>query len=193
MKPLAVQEILPLAEYEQRRPQFRKQAQTERDLRRIELGDSCVVIFENRMTIQYQVQEMLRVERDDSADRIKLELSCFNLLIPDENELSATLLIRVHEYREVDNVLQQLNGITRNCISLDIAGDPVFATFDVDEDTLVCDSDVFYIRFPMTPEQAAAFRNPSIPVVLRATHEKCSDTVPISDELRRSLIKDLSS
>ena len=193
MKPLAVQEILPLTDYEQRRPQFRKEAQAERDLRRIELGDSCVVIFENRMTVQYQVQEMLRVERDDSADRIKLELSCFNLLIPGENELSATLLIRVPEYRDVDNVLQQLNGITRECISLDIGGNPVYASFDVDEDTLVCDSDVFYIRFSMLPEQAAAFCNPSIPAVLRASHEKCSDAVPISAELRSSLIKDLSS
>ncbi len=193
MKPLAVQEILPIAEYEQRRSQFRKEAQAERDLRRIELGNSCVIIFENRMTVQYQVQEMLRVERDDSDDRIKLELSCFNLLIPGENELSATLLIRVPEYRDVDNVLQSLNGITHECISLDIAGEPVYATFDVDEDTLVCDSDVFYVRFSMTPEQAAAFCNPSVAVALRSTHEKCSDTVPISAELRSSLIKDLSS
>jgi hypothetical protein len=191
MKPLTVEEILSNDAYERERARLRKEAIEKRDQRRITLGDSCVVVFENRHTVQYQVQEMLRVERDDSPDRIALELSCFNLLIPGHNELSATLLIRVPEYREVDNVLQRLSGITRQCISLEIGGEPVYASFDVDEDTLVCDSDVFYIRFSMTAQQAAAFRNPSVSVLLRGSHEKCRAEVPIEGVLRASLIEDL--
>lgn len=191
MKPLDVEDILSCEEYEAQRSELRKQATGLRELRRFELSDSCVVIFENRRTVQYQVQEMLRVDRDDSPERIALELSCFNLLIPAASELSATLLIRVPEYREVDNVLQRLNGITRECLSLVVGEDPVYAIFDVDEDTLVCDSDVFYIRFLMNDQQMKDFCNPSVPVALRSTHEKCSANVTIHDEARRSLIEDL--
>jgi hypothetical protein len=193
MKPLSVQEILPIEVYELQRSAVRKRATTLRELRRFELADSCVVVFENRTTVQYQVQEMLRVEKEVSPDRIALELSCFNLLIPGTNELSATLLIRVPEYREVDNLLQRLNGITHECISLVVNGEPVYATFDVDEETLICDSDVFYIRFSMTSEQTAAFIDEKLPVSLRASHEKCNAEIPIASVVRQSLVEDLQS
>ncbi len=190
MKSLAVQEILSHEAYEQQRAAFRAEALAMRELRRFELSDS-VVIFENRKTVQYQVQEMLRVDRDHSAERIALELSCFNLLIPGDHELSATLVIRVPEYREVDNALQRLNGLTWVCIRFEIGDEQVFARFDVDEDTLVCDSDVFYIRFSMSREQATAFCDPAVPVKLRSVHEKCSADVEIHGEARMSLIEDL--
>ncbi|MCB2205688.1 DUF3501 family protein [bacterium] len=193
MKPLEVQEILSLQSYEQQRDVLRREATALRKLRRFELSDACVLIFENRKTVQYQVQEVMRVERDDSPEHIALELSCFNLLIPRDRELSATLVIRVPEYREVDNALQRLNGITRECISLKIGEEKVYATFDVDEDTLVCDSDVFYIRFTLTEEQVAAFCNPSVPAMLESVHEKCSAEVPIPQQARVSLIEDISS
>ncbi|MDT8322796.1 MAG: DUF3501 family protein [Bacteroidota bacterium] len=193
MKALAVTDILPHAEYEKQRAALRKEALAQRERRRFELADACVVIFENRGTVQYQVQEMLRVDKDDSPERIALELSCFNLLIPGEHELSATLVIRVPEYREVDNALQRLNGITRQCISLRIGDEDVYAHFDVDEDTLVCDSDVFYIRFSLTPEQAAAFSNPAVDAVLRSVHEKCMAEVPVTGAARKSLIEDLNA
>lgn len=193
MKPLAVTDILPCKEYEQQRAALRREAIAERDLKRFELNDACVVIFENRRTVQYQVQEMLRVDKDDSPERIALELSCFNLLIPGEHELSATLVIRVPEYREVDNALQRLNGITRECISLRIGSEDVYAHFDVDEDSLVCDSDVFYIRFTLTPEQAAAFSNPAVNASLRSVHEKCTADVPVTGDARKSLIEDLNA
>lgn len=193
MKPLEVQDILSLETYDSKREDYRREATALRKLRRFELSDSCVLIFENRKTVQYQVQEMIRVERDDSPEHIALELSCFNLLIPGERELSATLVIRVPEYREVDNALQRLNGITRQCISLNIGAEKVYASFDVDEDTLVCDSDVFYIRFTLTEEQVAAFCNPSIPARLQSVHDKCRAEADIPHDARLSLIEDISS
>jgi hypothetical protein len=193
MKELAVTDILPYREYEKQRATLRKEALAQRDMKRFELNDACVIIFENRTTVRYQVQEMLRVDKDDSPERIALELSCFNLLIPAEHELSATLVIRVPEYREVDNALQRLNGITRQCISLRVGNEDVYARFDVDEDTLVCDSDVFYIRFALTPEQVAAFSNPAVDAALRSVHDKCRAEVPMTGAARKSLIEDLNA
>ena len=193
MKPLSVEEILSIDVYERDRCDLRKEATALRELRRFVLGESCVVIFENRTTVQYQVQEMLRVERQVSPERIALELSCFNMLIPGKNELSATLLLRIPEYREVENVLQALSGITRECISIALGEEHIYATFDVDEDTLSCDIDVFYIRFPMTEEQVKRFMDPEVSVTLCANHEKCRAEVAIDAEARRSLLEDLRS
>ena len=94
MEALKVEDILSLAAYEDRRPEIRGRMQGLRQLRRLELSDACVVIFENRETVQFQVQEMLRVDQSDTAERIALELSCFNLLVPGKNELSATPIPR---------------------------------------------------------------------------------------------------
>lgn len=191
MKALSVEDILPIDSYERDRGALRKEAIALRELRRFVLDDSCVIIFENRKTVQYQVQEMLRVDRQDTPERIALELSCFNLLIPGPNELSATLLLRIPEYRDVDNILKKLNGITRECLSLVIGGQRVFAKFDVDEDSVACGNDVFYIRFPMTEDLVRAFRDPGVSAMLCAEHEKCRAEVVIGEEARRSLIEDL--
>ena len=191
MEALKVEDILSLAAYEDRRPEIRRRMQGLRQLRRLELSDACVVIFENRETVQFQVQEMLRVDQSDTAERIALELSCFNLLVPGKNELSATLILRVPEYRDVDNTLRRMSGLARGCISLAVGDDRIPARFDVEDEAVFLTSDVFYIHFDFTEEQIAAFSNPSIPVILQSCHEHCSASVPITGETRASLLRDL--
>ncbi|MBR9979350.1 MAG: DUF3501 family protein [Bacteroidetes bacterium] len=191
MKALSVEEILSLQEYERQRAYTRSHMQDLRRLRRLELGDSCVVIFENRETVRFQVQEMLRVEQSDSPERVALELSCFNLLIPGPNELSATLILRIPEYRDVDNTLRRMQGLTKDCIAMHVGEDRIPARFDVEDESLLCTGDVFYIHFAFTEAQIAAFSNPAVPVSLRSCHKHCTAEVAIEGETRSSLLKDL--
>lgn len=188
---LAVEDILSLKAYDEQRGEIRARMNSLRQLRRVELSDACVVIFENRETVQFQVQEMLRVEQNDHADRIALELSCFNLLIPAKNELSATLILRIPEYRDVDNTLKRMQGLTRGCIALRVGDERITARFDVEDESVFYTGDVFYIHFAFTDEQIAAFSNPSISVVLESCHEHCSARVVLEGETRASLLKDL--
>lgn len=191
MELLAIEDILPLDAYEQQRAAVRAQMNALRRLRRVELGDSFVVIFENRDTVRFQVQEMLRVERSDHPDRIALELSCFNLLIPGKNELSATLILRIPEYREVDSTLKRMEGLTRECIALQIGEERVPARFDIEDESILYTGDVFYIHFAFTEQQIAAFANPSVPSTLTSCHAHCNAHVVIEGETRRSLLDDL--
>ena len=191
MEALKVEDILSLKQYELQRPDMRTRMQSLRQLRRVELSDACVVIFENRETVQFQVQEMLRVDQSDAPERIALELSCFNLLVPARNELSATLILRIPEYRDVDNTIKRMQGLTKGCIALHVGEERIPARFDVEDESLLCTGDVFYIHFAFSETQIAAFSNPSIPVTLRACHDHCSAEVPITGETRRTLLQDL--
>jgi hypothetical protein len=190
MQTLTVSDIQSNADYEAVRPQVRRDICALRTLRRVELSDTFVVIFENRDTVRFQVQEMLRVERTDSPERIALELSCFNLLIPGDGELSATLLIRVPEYHSIEERLQKLAGITRNAISLVVAGEEIPARFEI-EDDIACESDVLYIRFPFTDGQRTLFCTRNTTVLLRSLHPECTAEVAIAGDLRDSLAGDL--
>ncbi len=190
MQALTVSDIQTNAEYEEVRCRTRKEISELRALRRVELSDTFVVIFENRDTVRFQVQEMLRVERMDSPERIALELSCFNLLIPGENELSATLMITVPEYDSIEERLSRMAGLTRNALSLVVGDEAIPARFEI-EDDLACESDVLYIRFPFTEVQRAIFCTPSTPVRLLSSHTECVAEALIDGELRSSLIADL--
>lgn len=191
MEALKVEEILSLSAYEQHRAEMRTRMQRLRQLRRLELGDSCVVIFENRETVRFQVQEMLRVDQTDTPERIALELSCFNLLVPKTHELSATLILRVKEYREVDDTLKRMTGLTKDCIALHVGDERIPARFDVEDESLLCTGDMFYIHFAFSESQIAAFGDPAVPVALRACHANCSADIPIVGETRQSLLQDL--
>ncbi|MCZ7556323.1 MAG: DUF3501 family protein [Bacteroidia bacterium] len=190
MQTLTVSDIQSNAEYEAVRAQVRKDICALRSLRRVELSDTFIVIFENRDTVRFQVQEMLRVERMDSPERIALELSCFNLLIPAEGELSATLMIRVPEYHSIEERLERMAGITRNALSLVVGHHEIPARFEI-EDDIACESDVLYIRFHFTSEQRSLFCTPATPVQLRSIHPECHASVALEGELRNSLIGDL--
>ncbi|MFZ1730175.1 MAG: DUF3501 family protein [Bacteroidota bacterium] len=191
MEALAVEDILSLQDYEQQRGEVRARMNDLRQLRRLELSDACVVIFENRETVQFQVQEMLRVEQNDHPERIALELSCFNLLIPAKNELSATLILRIPEYRDVDNTIKRLQGLTRGCIALRVGEDRIPARFDVEDESIFFTGDMFYIHFAFSDEQIAAISNPSVPVTLESCHDNCTAEVVLEGETRGSLLKDL--
>jgi hypothetical protein len=93
MKPLEFSEIRHIADYEAERKSWRPEVMALKDRRRIRLGEHMTFLFENRETVRYQIQEMMRIERIVEPEAIRHELDTYNELIPGPNELSASLLI----------------------------------------------------------------------------------------------------
>src|ERR1700757_798665 len=111
MKKLTRSDLMSLEQYAEKRPQIRAEVMAHKQNRQLELGPHMRLLFEDRLTILYQIQEMLRVERIFEAVGIQEELDAYNPLIPDGDNLKATLLI---EYEDVDErrvALMQLKGV----------------------------------------------------------------------------------
>jgi hypothetical protein len=191
MKKVEPSEILDLTSYEKIRSEFLEKMIELKRPRRIHVGDSLCFIFENRDTVIFQIQEMTRAERTVSEAAIAEEVAVYNELVPGENELSATLMIEIPDQAIIRRELDRLVGIDEH-VHLDIGGAAVAATFDAkqfEEDRI---SAVQYIRFPLDPELAARFRDPSVPVELRVDHPNYAAKTAVEGEARASLAADLA-
>lgn len=190
MKPIVIDEILDLTAYEKVRQEFRARIIELKAPRRVSVGNELTFLFENRDTVRFQIQEMLRAERTVREEDIQLELDVYNELIPGEHELSATLMIEIQAAGRVRETLDRLIGIDEH-VFLDIGDATVRATFDpkqFEEDRI---SAVQYVRFPLGPELAARFRDPSVPVRLRVDHPSYAASAAVEGASRESLAADL--
>src|SRR5258708_21270881 len=97
--------LMPLETYARERPQFRAKVIAHKKHRTVHLGEHITLIFEDELTIRYQVQEMLRIERIFEAGGIKEELAAYNPLVPDARNLRATMMI---EYPDPDERAKRL-------------------------------------------------------------------------------------
>ena len=111
MKKLSRDDLYSLEEYAQIRHEFRSKVMQHKQNRRVELGAHASLYFEDRLTMQYQIQEMLRIERIFEADAIEEELAAYNPLIPDESNLKATFMLEYGDVEERHAALAELNGI----------------------------------------------------------------------------------
>jgi len=155
MKPIDVSEIKNIAEYELERAELRPRMMALKDRRRVHVGDHLTLLFENRDTVCYQIQEMMRVERMVLPEAIQHEVDTYNELIPSHGDLSACLLIEYESPEERDVRLRELRGLEEH-VSIAVADLPptpaIFDTRQISTDRL---SAVQYIKFPLTPEQRA--------------------------------------
>jgi hypothetical protein len=191
MQKVNVDEILDLTAYEKIRPEFLEKTIAMKEPRRVQVGESLCFIFENRDTVIFQVQEMTRAERTVDAAKIAEEVAVYNDLVPGEYELSATLMIQIPDLSKIRAELDRLIGIDEH-VFLEVGGQRVQATFDekqFEEDRI---SAVQYIRFPLGPELAARFRDPSVPARLCVDHENYAEASPLEGETRASLAADLA-
>ena len=192
MKPLELKEIKPLSEYESIRKEFRKEIIALKKLRRIPLGDRISLVFENRDTILFQIQEMMRVEHIYHTAKVQDELDTYNPLIAGPGELSATLFIEITESEQIQEILGILQGIDNGrSVFMEIGQERVYGQFEEGhskEDKL---SAVHYVRFRLSPEQQATFRNGEIPAALVVDHPQYRARTPLDQEVRRELLRDL--
>jgi hypothetical protein len=160
MQPLTAADLLSLEQYARERDGFRRRAIEHRRERRLRVGGHCTLCFEDRFTIQYQVQEMLRAERIFEAEGIAAELAVYNPLIPDGRNLKATLLIEYPDREERIRQLAQLRGIERACWLCVAGHDAVraIADEDLERETEDKTSAVHFLRFEFTPQMIVALK-----------------------------------
>jgi Protein of unknown function (DUF3501) len=192
MKGVAREQVLDLVAYERIRPEFLERTIQLKKPRRIAVGDRLTFIFENRDTVLFQIQEMLRAERAVKEEKILDEIAVYNELVPGANELSATLMIEIPETKRIRAELDRLIGIDEH-VFLDVGTESVRATFDPKQFESDRISAVQYVRFPLGPTLACKFCDRSVPVTLRVEHPNYRESTAITGHSRESLIGDLSA
>jgi hypothetical protein len=193
MKKLTRDDLMSLEEYSEARDEFRNDVLAHKRNRRLELGTNAALYFEDRLTMQYQVQEMLRIERIFETAGINDELDAYNPLIPDGSNWKATFMIEFPEAEERRAMLQQLRGVEDRVYVRVGDFERVFAI--ADEDLERADDEktsaVHFLRFELPQEQVAALRSGA---ELAAGIDHDSYTVeisPLPENIRNSLLGDL--
>ena len=162
MRKLIPSDLYSLEAYARERAAFRARVLEHKRPRSVAVGPNVTLVFEDRLTIQYQIQEMLRVERVFEAAGIQDELDAYNPLVPDGSNLKATMLIEFPDPEERARRLQQLHGIEHR-VALRVGARTVQAVADEDMDRSNADktSAVHFLRFELDADQVAAFKNGS--------------------------------
>jgi hypothetical protein len=191
MKPLTASDVWGLEGYERHRDEFRRRIIELKKVRRLPLGPRATLVFENRNTLLFQVQEMLRVERLSSPADVARELEVYNELVPGDGELSATLFIEITDLADIRPELDRLIGLDEH-LFLRVGDHTVRATFDpkqMEEDRI---SAVQYVRFPLEGPAGEAFADPATPAFLGVDHPHYDAEVEIPAPTRASLLADLA-
>ena len=195
MNKLTLSDVKNLHEYELIRDDWKREVIAEKARRRVSLGEWISLVFENRLTVLHQVQEMCRAERIVKPASVQQELDVYNELLPGPGELSATLLVEITDVERVKDELDKLLGLTSGeHLWLEIAGRRVFARFldgQSREDRIAA---VQYLRFPVgtDPVVRAALEDGPLPVVLHLAHPHVRASTLLPPETRRELARDLA-
>jgi hypothetical protein len=186
-------DLLPIAEYDFRRKALKHNLLPLKRQRRVEVGPFATFYFENYATMWLQVQEMLRIEKG-GEEQIAGELEAYNPLIPQGDELIATMMLEIEDANRRHNTLLTLGGIEET-VFLEIGNAQIHATPTEYDDRTTADgktSSVHWLRFKLTPEQISQFRDPGIRVVLGVSHRSYGHMAVLSAEARAALAKDFA-
>lgn len=193
MKKLTRDDLLSLEEYAEKRSQMRAEVMAHKKNRQVPLGPNATLYFEDRLTIQYQVQEMLRAERIFERQGIEDELDAYNPLIPDGSNWKATFMIEYPDPQERKAALQKLIGIEDHVWVRVDGFERVYAIADEDleRETEEKTSSVHFLRFELSPEMVAAAGSGAA-VHIGVDHPNYHYEVsPVPAEVRDSLVSDL--
>lgn len=194
MKKLSREDLYSLEEYSEMRDEYRKKIIAHKEDRRLELGDNVLLMFEDRMIIQYQVQEMLKAEKIFDAAGIEEELGAYNPLIPDGTNWKATMLIQYTDVEERQQKLAQLIGI-EDKIWMQVDGfDRIYAIADEDleRDNAEKTSAVHFMRYELDKDMIAAVKAGAA-ISAGVEHQNYQAVVsPVAANLRDSLAADLA-
>ena len=191
MRKVAIDDIVGFPGYEKIRQDFRRRIIELKKNRRIPLGDRVSLVFENRDTVIFQIQEMLRVERISDLDKIRHEIETYNQLIPDSRELSATLFLEVEDQTHLREELVKFQGIEQ-AISLRIAARRLPARFQTGRSKEDKMSAVQYVRFRFDDQALEAFVS-GAQTELVIDHQNYNAAVVLQPEIQRSLAEDLTT
>jgi Protein of unknown function (DUF3501) len=184
-------DILPPAEYAAMRSEQRKRITEIKRHRRVEVGPFATFYFENYETMRHQVQEMLHIERGGEA-QIEDELAAYNPLIPQENELVATVMFEIDDPARRASVLARLGGIEDH-VFLDIAGQRIRGEPDPTRENTSPEgkaSSVQFLRFPFTDDQIARFKTSGAQAIAGFDHPNYGHMAVLPEPVRAALAED---
>jgi len=192
MRPISIEEIQTLQAYELARPDFRQSVIEMKTRRRVALGPVVTLVFENRDTVRFQIQEMLRVERIVRPDRVQEEIDVYNELLPGANEVAATLFLEVTELAKVQPTLDRFIGLDEpGHLVLAAGGEPSFARFAAGQSREDRISAVHYVRFPLSGAARRAIESAG-PVSLSLDHAGYRASASLPKEAVAELARDLA-
>ena len=186
-------DLFSLEKYSTERAAFRARVIEHKRARQVQLGPNVTLLFEDRLTVHYQIQEMLRIERIFEAAAIQEELDAYNPLIPDGRNLKAAMLIEFPEETERRRVLATLGGVEHRVYAQVEGRERVFAIADEDLDRSAEDktSAVHFLRFEISSGAIEALRNGAA-LGFGIDDARLRLEVVVSDETRRALMMDFS-
>ena len=193
MQKLSKDTLYSLEEYSNIRNDFRKKVMEHKKHRQVHIGPHATLYFEDLLTMQYQVQEMLRIERIFEAEGINEELEAYNPLIPDGSNWKATFMVEFPDVEERQAMLTQLVGIENQVFVRIGELDKVYAIADEDleraDETKT--SAVHFMRFELAPEMVEALKGGAA-LSAGIDHENYQVEIsPVADNIRASLLGDL--
>ena len=194
MSRLSRESLMTLEAYAKERKDFRARVIAHKKPRTVHLGEHITLIFEDELTIRYQVQEMLRIEKIFEERGIQDEIEAYTPLIPDGRNLKATMLIEYEDVDERREALAKLKGV-EDRTWIRVEGCPrVFAIADEDleRENDVKTSAVHFLRFELTQEMAASLKY-GVALAMGVDHPGYSATLdPVAPQSRAALVKDLA-
>jgi len=181
-----------LEEYSRIRTDFKRTAVNHRKHRQVQLGDHMTLHFEDRVTVKYQIQEMLLIEKTFTSEGIQDELDAYNPLIPTGTNLKATLTIEYSDPTVRAQKLEELHKI-EDLIFVQVEGHtPVFAIADEDMDrsTDTKTAAVHFLRFELTPAMIEDIKNLDKKLIIGSAHNAYTTIIEVNTLTREMLVKD---
>ena len=192
MDKLTRSNLMSLEQYADDREIFRARVMAHKNNRRVAIGPNVTLYFEDSLTMQYQIQEMLRLERIFEADKIQEELDAYNPLIPDGRNLKATMMIEFPDVEERRTELQRLVGIeTALWLTVgDLSRVTPIANEDLDRETVDKTSAVHFVRFEFSEQMIMSLRSGE-QLFIGIDHPAYGYNTQVSTCTRSSLVHDL--
>jgi hypothetical protein len=186
--------LLTLEAYAKQRPEFRARVMAHKKDRTVHLGENVTLVFEDELTMRYQIQEMLRIERVFEAEGIQDELDAYNPLIPDGRNFKATLMVEYPEVEERRRRLAELKGI-EDRVWIQVEGCErayAIADEDLERETEEKTSSVHFLRFELTEDMAKALKR-GVGLAIGVDHPSYTAALePVPSNVRNSLAGDLA-
>jgi len=191
MDKVVLEDIVGNAAYEKKREQSRQRIIELKRNRRVSVGDKVTLVFENRDTVIFQIQEMMRAERISDLDKIREEIDVYNELIPAPGELSATLFLEIEDQTHLREDLLKFLGIDES-VYLKVGNHSIHARFEEGHSKEDKISAVQYIKFPFSEAMLQAFvKGEKTELVI--DHPNYQARTVIGPDTRQSLVKDLTA
>ena len=193
MSKLSHGDLFSLEEYARRRSEFRAKVMAHKQHRRVPIGAHAALYFEDALTMQYQIQEMLRIERIFEPEGIQDELDVYNPLIPDGSNWKATFMVEYEDAEERRQALARLVGIEK-AVWVQVEGCErvhAIANEDLERETEDKTASVHFMRFELSPEMVTAAKQGA---ALKAgiDHPAYRHETAIAEATRQSLLADLA-